>query len=118
VTPDDLNPTIRSALALHEGMRRLGFAPADIYLRTVEAMGKVAVTVIRGGREANILAGPLNLPVPAFLEEWTIATKWWNEEATEAQRSEIWQGSSALRGGLSIIIQLQRAGFAVHRPDA
>lgn len=106
--PADLHPSFRNALALHEGFRRLKFTPDEIFLCPMD--GEIGVTVRRGDRRANFLAGPWNA-ADEIMGPWGAAVSWWNNEATREDRIEVWDSSHAVKGGVWIILELSRTGL-------
>jgi len=116
VTSKDLHPAIREALALHESFRTLSFSPDDIYFRPLA--DKVVVTIRRGGKEFNAEAGKHNLAIPELCRQWSAAATWWNKEATNDERMEIFHSSKAWAGKVGLVTALIDHGFNLRRADA
>lgn len=112
----DLHPTVREALALHESFRWLSFIPDDIYVRPT--VDKLFVVVRRGGKEFNAEAGALDMPINTFVTKWREAADWWNGEALEREREEIFRGSKVHAASVSFVTALLDHGFNIKRSDA
>jgi len=111
VTIDDLHPTLREALALHESFRRLNFIPDEIYL--LPRAKDVHVTVKRGTLQFNAFAGVHELTIPELVRKWTLSTKWWNETATNDEQQQIFRDSKVFREKVAFVAAVIAKGFNV-----
>lgn len=116
MTIDDLHPTLREALALHESFRRLNFTPGEIYLRP--RTNDVHVTVKRRGLEFNAFAGTHGLTVPELIRKWALASAWWNDTATHAEQDSIFRDSKVFANSVGFVASIVAKGFTVRKWDA
>ncbi len=113
MTPAELHPAIREALGAHEGFRRLGFYPAQIFIKP--AAGQLFITVKRDGLEFNACMGSCDLHIDELRSQWGAAVQWWNGPATEEQRDEIFRAALTTKDSVGVIFALMSKGFDVHR---
>ena len=116
MTINDLHPTIREALALHESFRRLNFTPDEIYL--LPRTGDVHVTVKRGTLQFNAFAGRHELTVFELIRKWAAATEWWNTTATNTEQDTIFRGSKVFASSVDFVASVVTKGFSVRKWDA
>jgi len=98
----DLEPLYIEALAAHEFFRQLGYLSKDIYINLGD--GKVAVQVREDEKKAEVM---LAQETPTgFSDRWAEAVVWWNDEATEEERREIFENSLTRNDAAKIIAGL------------
>lgn len=115
-----LRPAIREALAAHEGLRRLGFPPEDIFLRpqTIKkGIHLIHVHLRVQGHEFNIAVAAFDGEEDELQKQWEKAVTWWNTEATDAQLDEIWSSSMMYRNGQELVAQLLSRGIKIPAID-
>lgn len=105
---------IRESLALHEALRRLNFAPDQIFVWLER--GKMGMTVKRDGKQASFATGIYLGPYEQWLEAWNAAVARWNDPATpEVEREEVFRGSKTMRFKEYVVAAVLRAGFDIRR---
>lgn len=110
-----LSATVVSALAAHEAFRRLGFKPEEIFVAL--NVGRMMVSLRRGDRVFNLMAGPYPGDYAEFMDEWDAAVEGWNGSMTDVERQRIWSTSEVRARSAEIVIALALKGFTVDSPD-
>ena len=81
-----LDPSIRTALGMHEALRRLGVTPERIFV-TAEA-GQLCVALFPDQGPCGFPLGPE--PTADCEAAWQNAATWWNTTQDEQARNLIW----------------------------
>lgn len=87
-------PSLRTALGLHEALRRLGVPSSCIYISPDTEAGVLAVVAVPvSGTPLALAAGPLRAgEVDALVVEWRAAVRWWNEgDDSDPAKVRLWQ---------------------------
>ncbi|HVI42716.1 MAG TPA: hypothetical protein VM577_19080 [Anaerovoracaceae bacterium] len=98
----------REALACHEGLRRLGFKPDDIYMMLVEQDLYVSLRV--QDLEFNIELGAVEKTADEFPEYWGQIADRFNT-CPEEEASEIWEASFFKKSFEKIAILIRSKGI-------
>lgn len=108
VEPKDIHPAIREALATHEALRRLGFAPENIFIMHDK---KLTVVLKHGLHEVGV---EIDHPISEkrFRDLWPTAVMLYNRAFTTDQIDAIWK-ESKIRAQLGIVVSaLEERGIS------
>jgi hypothetical protein len=113
---EELPECIREALAAHEGFRRIGFSPDNIYCVLAQSPSKnlppsVVIVIKTPKGEFTTSVGVWTRSRREFQESWVAAANNWNTVYTDAELDEIWQGSRMREMGAAVIQALQARGM-------
>ena len=112
----EFQSSIKEALAVHEGLRKVGFEAEDIYVRPQELQDGsilVHVSITNKDIEFGIAVGLFNGSRKELESQWEEASRWWNTRATDDQLDDIWENSKMRTAGEGIIEQLVRRGVEI-----
>lgn len=121
-TPAELMPVFREMLSLHEALRNLGFAAADIYVcmnaTDAKEVPLVGLTLQTQGRaldfEVDRLPPPLTLET--FVSGWASACQGVNSGAfAEEDLQAMYRASFVCRHAEVFVARLLRYGFTFPR---
>lgn len=108
--------TMTNALTTHEALRRLGFAPEEIFVSL--SGGIMFVIAKRGGKEMAAAVGRQAGTQDEWIAEWDVATVLWTRVMTEAQVRELYDQSEIKTRGVELLLALARKGFDVRSLNA
>lgn len=115
--PTDLPREVKCALALHEMLRRMGFAPDEIFVAPYPPPHELQVVIQAQGKEFRIDVGMMTLSVEKFIDLWPRAAQAQNEIFDNGDMRKLLDG---LRG-LDLValgVLLRERGFIMPGLDA
>jgi hypothetical protein len=113
----EFNTAIKETLAVHEGLRRLGFQSENIFLRPQfirDGFLMIHVALRVQGNEFNIAVDVFEGSPTELERQWIEAIEWWNNRGTVNQLAEVWDTSKMRRtGGAALAAQLLKRGIKI-----
>ena len=98
----DIQPLYIEALGAHEFFRQLGYLPENIFINL--GRNQIAIQVKEDEKKADVVLAK-EQPTD-FADRWAEAVTWWNDEATEEERREIYEHSLTRNSAAKIIANL------------
>lgn len=110
-------PIIR-ALAVHEALRKLGFAPDEIFVELPERGGHLAV-VLKDKMDCvlwRMVVGSLHDDFEIFSRDWAIAIAQYNSDKEWA--GEIWEEYGPVANSIQFVTSIMAAGISLPNVNA
>ncbi len=118
--PALITPAIAELLALHELLRRMGFAADDIYVdayndcercKSLEHPHKHVQMALRRGGASSSAEFTVDIweDCTDVLRDWPEAVEWWNK-ASRDELSEVFLKTDASKNTVSLLMALERKG--------
>ena len=111
VFPDAL----KMALGVHETMRTMGIAPERIFVQTYGDPLSPDLAVVLG--PIGFPVGNVGVPVAVFPMLWKAAVTWWNHDATDEERRDLFHHFTSRTDGARLVALVQQADALASLPE-
>lgn len=115
MTLDDIPVPMRECLATFEALRRCGFSSDNIYFTLAinfhTRRPHLAIQLQAQARTFTVNCGELDAEGDELRDLWQASAKWWNGEATEELRKQLWEASHVYENKVDFLAGLLGNGF-------
>lgn len=111
---DDIHPTFRQALGCHEGFRRLGFEPEDLYFVYQHKTEIFYIQLQTQQKEFYLSLGYIKDSQEEIYRQWTAITQAVRDrKISEAVLQQCWAESMVYQDPTGFLEALVRKGFTI-----